>query len=290
MAQLQAGLGGTPESTLRAAVGGLCELGALERVKIGASPRSPATVATALGMELLVLADVLERWLTRAPGGPIALEDARAREAVKALEGGWSSALVRQLAARPATLTELDAAIPEVSYPTLERRVAWMREIGLIETRERESRAIPYRATDWLREAIAPLGVAGRIERRHLVAQTPAIGAVEVESAFLLTLPLVRLRSPANGTCLLAVHTGSGAELSARERLAGVTVEVEWGRVASYRPDLVESPPTWTVGSAEAWLDGVIDGDLEGLRFGGVQKRLAAALVRGIHTALFPGT
>lgn len=285
--EAHAAVGAVPESTVRAALANLCEVGALERVRPGPSPRSQATALTAFGEDLLILADELEVWLALAPGGPIELGGEEGSAAVRALASGWSAALVRQLAVGPVTLAELDVPVSGISYPMLERRIAWMREIGLIEGLERQGRAIPYVATDWLRRAIAPLSVSGRCERRHLPEATPPISEVEVESAFLLTLPLTRLPRRAHGTCILVVHTGAGRGLPPAEQLSGVTVEVERGLVESFGTDLVSGPPTWALGTPEAWLDAVIDGELGTLRIGGTAPRLATELVAALHRALF---
>jgi hypothetical protein len=141
--------------------------------------------------------------------------------------------------------------------------------------------------TDWLRQAIAPLGAAGRCERRHMREGRGPITAVEVEASFLLTVPLVSLRSGANGSCMLAVQTDSVEPDDVEPKLAGVTVEVERGRVVSCLPEIGAEPETWAVGAPEGWLDAVIDGRVEDLRIGGVNPQLALDLVTGIHFSLF---
>lgn len=52
--------------------------------------------------------------------------------------------------------------------------------------------------------------------------------------------------------------------------------------------DIQTGPPTWGVGTADAWLDAVIDGSIERLRIGGNDPQFALDLVAGLHTALFP--
>jgi DNA-binding HxlR family transcriptional regulator len=283
---VQAAVGSSAESTVRAAISNLCEIGALERSNDGSSSRAVATSLSPAGHDLLFLADELEVWLTRASPGPIESGSEEAKGAIKALAGGWSSTLIRELAGRPVTLAELDEAIPEVSYPMLERRINWMRMTGQIEPVQREGRGTPYVVTDWLRHAIAPLCVSGRCERRHLSEGTSPITEVEIEAAFLMAIPLSRLSPHTSGTCVLAAQTdpSQGEQPAA---LAGVTVEVRHGEVVFCGPSLASAPPTWTVGSPDAWLDAVIDGEILDLRIGGEKPQLGLDLAIGLHAALF---
>lgn len=283
---VQAAVGSTAESTVRAAISNLWKAGALERSSGGSSPRAALTSLSPAGRDLLFLADELDAWLARAPAGPIEPGGEEARGAIKALAGGWSSTLIRELAGQPVTLSELNEAIPEVSYPMLERRIGWMRRTGQIEAVERVGRGTPYVVTDWLRRAIAPLSVSGRCERRHFEG-SPPITEVEIEAAFLMSLPLALLPPRAGGACLLAAQTDLSQAEPPNAPLAGVTVEVGAGKILSCGPSLTAAPPTWAVGSPDAWLDAVIDGEIVDLRLGGEQPQLALDLVAGLHNALF---
>lgn len=120
---LQEKLGSSAPTTLRVAVAGLREAGALAKLPASGSGYGAATVLSPAGEEMLAVADAVGAWLERCPTGPIALDSEEAKEAVKALAGGWSSRLVRALAGGPRTLTEMHQLIPDVSYPLLERRV-----------------------------------------------------------------------------------------------------------------------------------------------------------------------
>jgi DNA-binding HxlR family transcriptional regulator len=287
LGELQESLGRSAQTTVRAAVANLCAVGALSKRSGGDSANAVATMLTRAGEEMLFVADEVEVWLARCPAGPIAPGSEEAKGAVKALGGGWSSTLMHVLANRPFTLAEVDGLIPGVSYPSLERRVSWMRTTGQIEPVETEGRGTPYVATDWLRYAIAPLGAAGRCERRHLGDEGGPITAIEVEASFLLAVPLAPLRKSARGSCMLAVQTDPQEPGDERPKLAGVTVEVERGQVVSCVPEVCAEPTTWAIGTPEAWLDLVIDGRIEDLRIGGANPQLALDLVTGIHFALF---
>jgi DNA-binding HxlR family transcriptional regulator len=287
LAELQERFGWSAQTTLRAAVSNLRRLGTLTKETVGSSPYAVATALTPAGEEMLFVADEVDAWLALCPDGPIPPDSDAAKGAVKALTGGWSSTLMRALANRPFTLTELDSLIPGVSYPALERRISRMRATGQIEPVEKEGRGTPYVVTDWLRQAIAPLCAAGRCERRHLGAESGPITEIEVEASFMLAIPLVQLPPYAGGVCMLAVQTDPVEPNEQNPGLAGVTVEVERGKVVSCAPKVNEKPRTWAVGTPETWLDVVIDGRIEGLRLGGARPQLALDLVTGIHNALF---
>jgi DNA-binding HxlR family transcriptional regulator len=287
LAELHELVGRPAQTTVRVAVANLCAVGVLYKRSVEDSPAAVATALSPAGREMLFVADEVEAWLRRCPDGAIAPDSEEARGAVKALGGGWNSALIHGLANRPFTLAELDGLIPGVSYPSLERRVSWMRATGQIEPVEKKGRGTPYVATDWLRQAIAPLCAAGRCERRHLEAESGPITAIEVEASFLLAVPLAPLRRGARGSCMLAVQTDPVEPNAAEPKLAGVTVEVEGGQVASCLPEIHAEPTTWAVGAPEAWLDVVIDGRIEDLRIGGVDPQLALDLVTGMHFSLF---
>lgn len=86
---------------------------------------------------------------------------------------------------------------------------------------------------------------------------------------------------------MLASQVDPGEPTVGEPKLAGVTVEVERGEVVSSAPELHAEPTTWAVGTAETWLDLVIDGRIDDLRIGGANPQLALDLVTGIHFALF---
>jgi DNA-binding HxlR family transcriptional regulator len=127
LAELQTQVGWSAQSTVRAAVTNLCEVGGLSKRPVGESTYAVATTLSPIGDEMLLVADEVEAWLARCPQGPIAPESDDAKVAVKALAGGWSSTLMRALVSGPFTVTELSNRISDISYPSLERRIAWMR-------------------------------------------------------------------------------------------------------------------------------------------------------------------
>lgn len=284
LSELQGRVGWWPEATVRGAVKNLCECAGLVREKVEGQRNGVATALGPAGPDLLRVANALERWLCECPPGPIELESDHAKVAVKALSCGWSSSLMRALGTEPTTLTELSNQIPEISYPALERRIAWMRATGQVEALPRGPRGTPYAATDWLRRAIAPLAIASRCERRHM--ESPPVAEVEVETGFLLSLPMAPPPERLAGTCMMAVQTDA-IEYEGQLPLAGVTVEVEPGQPISCDVSIEAEPVTWVVGTVEDWLDATIDGRFEVLRLGGTDPQLAADLLSGMRLALF---
>ena len=278
---LRRAAGSPPQTTVRVHLRALEEAGILERSRDNGFPLSVTYRIKDAGLELLQVGAILRTWLQMAPEGPIALGTPTAKSSIKALVEGWSCSIVRALAARPLSLTELSRLISDLTYPSLERRLGAMRLAGQIERCPGAARRTPYRATEWLRRATAPLTAAARWERRHLAADTAPIGKSDIESVFLLSVPLLALPSHLSGTCRMAVG-GSGNGTGGR--LAGVVIGVEEGRVTSCVARLQQEAEAWVVGSPSAWLEAVLDGDHSALERGG-ELELAAELVRGLHGA-----
>jgi DNA-binding HxlR family transcriptional regulator len=284
LADLRKEVGGPAQTTLRGNLAGLQEIGAIAKRGREGKPSVAEHELTVLGAELLLVADGLEAWLDRAPGRRIAFESSAAKAAIKALVGGWVSTVVRALAARPLTLTELDRLIDTFTYPALERRLGAMRLAGQVELcPDGDRKRRPYTVTPWLREAVGPLLLAGRCERRHMAAGTPSITRIDIEAAFLLAVALIKLPSLASGVCQLAVETNGGGP---EARPVGVRVEVEAGRIVSCVSRLESQSRNQVLGAAPAWLDAVIDRDAELLEYRG-NAELGRELVDALHDGLF---
>jgi DNA-binding HxlR family transcriptional regulator len=284
-ADLSQVVGLPPATTMRAYLRTLTGWGAIERKQEGGFPGSVHYALTASGEKLLVVGEVLQRWLKAAPNGPISLGSPSAKSAVKALVDGWSAAIVRALAARPCTLTELDRLIPSISYPTLERRLTAMRLVGQVEgQRSGGGRGTPYRVSRWLRQALAPIVAAVAWERRHAPAQTSPIGRLDIEAAFLMAVPLLEMPAEVSGSCRLAVELRSGSD----SQFAGATVVVEEGRPAACVARLSGDADAWAVGSPLGWFRWVNRREEDQVEVGG-ESSLALALADALREALVPG-
>ncbi len=282
LVDLRRAAGLPPQTTMRGHLRTLTEFGILVRRQQSDFPGSVDYELGVAGRDLVAVARVLRAWLRQTPEGPIELGAPAAKGMIKALVDGWSSNLIRALAGKPLSLTELSRIIPSLSYPSLERRLGAMRLAGLIERCSGGGRGTPYALTDWLRLGTAPLAAGARWERQHLRAQTTPIGRVDVEAAFLLSIPLLNLSADAGGVCRLAVETQS---MSGESRLAGVMVEVEKGRVVSCVSRMEGQAGSWAVGSASAWLRAVLEREFDGLEVGGYAA-LATDLVEGLNGLL----
>jgi DNA-binding HxlR family transcriptional regulator len=274
---LRHAVGSPPESTMRLYLRTLSGRGVVERRARREFPTSVDYAITRSGRGLLEVGGTLAGWLGQSPQGPIDLGTFEARNVIRPLAEGWSTKIVRALAARSLSLTELDRLIQRVSYPSLERRLAAMRVVDLVEGRRVEGGSTPYRATEWLRRAAAPLAAAVAWEARNLEAPAP-IGRLDVEAVFLLATPLISLPRNVNGRCRLTVEVQRGPATI----FAGVVVSVEKGEVTSYSPNLKGDADGWASGPPVAWLRRLAGVPAAELEIGG-DARLSQAVIEGLR-------
>jgi len=287
LVSLRRAVGSPPQTTLRKHLQALARLGVISKQRGAAFPGTVDYELADPGRELLQVASVLQNWLAASSDGPLTLGALGAKSTIKALVEGWSSTLIRAFAGRPLSLTELDALISGLSYPSLERRLVSMRMAGLVRPCRGRGRGTPHVVTDWLRLAVAPLAAAVRWERQHVPAETAPVGRLDIETGFLLAMPLLRLPNGQSGVCRLAVETSNGS----RSRLAGVLVGVEEGSVAYCRARLEGSATAWASGPTAVWLRAVLERDTDALEVGG-DCQLAYEIVarlNGVLTTLQEG-
>jgi hypothetical protein len=189
--------------------------------------------------------------------------------------------MMRALAARPLSLTELDSLIAELSYPALERRLSSMRMAGLVEARESHGAGTPYAVTDWGRRGVGPLVAASYCEVTHMRRAGTPPTPIDIEAAFLLATPLVGLGSNVAGSCQLEVE----ADPKFVPRPVGVQVTIERGRVVACVSRLENEPSVYAAGSPATWFSAMRHGRTGQLRFGG-SRPLAEGMVDGLHSAL----
>ncbi|HET8567002.1 MAG TPA: winged helix-turn-helix transcriptional regulator [Solirubrobacterales bacterium] len=276
--ELMRRLGFPPRSTARLYLRGLVELGAVERRARNEFPTSVDYEITAAGRALLEVATTLQAWLDRTPGGGVELGSTAAKSAIKALVEGWGSNIVRALSTRPLSLTELNRLIPRISYPSLERRLTAMRQVGLLEAAPSTGRSSPCAATDWLRLAVPPVTAAIGWERRFAPRATSDLRRLDVEASFLLLVPLIEPPEALSGRCRLAVEVHEGASPAP----AGVVVSIAHGEVLGCIPSLEGEAEGWAWGKPRAWLPPLAGGGAEGLEIGG-DARLTRAVISAIR-------
>jgi DNA-binding HxlR family transcriptional regulator len=277
---LRMAVGSPPQSTMRVYSRMLSEQGIVKHPRETKSPRSAKYELTRAGRDLLRVASVLEQWLGMAPRGPIRLGTTASKSTTKALVEGWSTNIVRAIAPRRLSLTELNEAIPQISYPALERRLGSMRLAGLVAVRPDDRRGTPYAPTDWLRRSIVPVGAAAAWERRHRPVDAQPIGRLGVEAAFLLAIPLLRMPSEFSGKCRLAVELQEGGP-----SFAGVRVCIEAGAVVSCSTCLDGQVEAWATGSVDLWIERVSQGENHPLEQGG-DTSMAGAILNGLVSAV----
>ncbi len=278
LAELRKKTGLPAQTTLRGHLANLSELGVVRKRPTRQMPYAVENELTPMGRELLEVAERVQVWLSQAPEGPIPLESGASKGAVKALVEGWGSRMMRALAARPLSLTELDSLISDLSYPALERRLSSMRIAGLVEARPSRGVGTPYGVTEWARRGVVPIAAASHCELAHLGPRSAPVTQIDIEAAFLLATPLVGLSEPVAGLCQLEVEPTPDLI----PRPTGVQVVIEDGRVVSCVSRLETNPPAYAVGSALKWSNAVREGKLGELRFGGSRK-IAEDVVAGLH-------
>lgn len=283
-AELRRDAGAPAQTTLRAQLKRLVEIGAIAKERRNHFPGVLEYELTPAGRELLFVVDSLERWLAMAPSGPLSLDDNAAKAAIKALVESWSTRMLRAMAARPLSLTDLDRVIRELSYPALERRLAAMKLADQVVAQSSDGRGTPYAVSDWGRRGMAPIAAAARWERRNRSGLTAPLGRHDAEAAFLLAAPLVRLPAETAGSCRMGVTFAEDGD----HRLSGAMVQMEEGRVVSCGTQMQGHPDAWALGPAAAWLKAVIENDHSVLELGG-DGRLARSILEGLHMALFGG-
>jgi DNA-binding HxlR family transcriptional regulator len=284
LVDLRRAAGSPPQTTTRNQLRMLTRIGVLERRQEAGFPGTVSYELGKAGRELIEVARVTEQWLGAAPEARMELGTSAAKNSIKALVDGWSSTVVRALAAGPLSLTQLSRLISTINYPSLERRLAAMRLTGQIATSEKHcGRSRPYSATPWLRRAVAPLVAGAAWERRFAPGEASPVAAIDVEATFLLALPLLRLSGHLTGTARLVVEL-RGAD--GRSVHAGAMVQVVEGAVVSCVSRLEGQANAWSSGPLGAWLSATIAGDPDGLEIGG-DGELIHELVDGLHAVLF---
>jgi DNA-binding HxlR family transcriptional regulator len=275
--EVWAAAGAPPLTTLRAHLRQLGEAGIVERRRSPGFPGGTRLELTAPGRDLLVVAARLDRWLALAPRRPLGLGEAAATNVTRALVDAWSVNLLRPLAARPFTLTDLSRLLRGLSYPALERRLATMRRVGLLEVRPGVGRGHPLGPTPWLRAATVPLIAAARWEHHHGAGAKVERG--DVEAIFQLAMPLVHLDDDASTTVRLVVDSATP------ERSLGMTVIVAEGCVTSCNPSPAAGTDVTISGSLIGWLTAVEDGKWDLLERSG-DRRLGKNFLTAVSTSL----
>lgn len=246
---------------------------------------SPGIVEHALtdaGEELLIVIVALEAWLNGRPKGALPFDSAAGQSAMKSLSGGWSSTVLQTMAVGPISLTGLANEIRTVSYPSVERRLSSMRITGQVEAFPEPGKATPYALTKWMQRGVVPLAAAVRWEQAHLPGAAQSMSRGEIDPAFLLALPLLKVASTMGGSCRMDVRMNDG-----EKGPAGASAVVVKGKVISSAVGRTGLNDAWATGSQPDWATTLTSSTTRQLRFGGDQP-LAKALFGDLRLLLFP--
>ncbi len=245
------------------------------------APIGPGTPlrTSSKGEEFLFVASTIERWLGNCPQGPLEL-GLRGAHALAPLVCCWSATVTHALAPEPLTLAELQRAVQILDGETVAEHLEALERSGQVAALPRggETR---YALTDWGREGIAPIIAAVRFEGRYPEDDVLAPDVFDVEAAYQMALPLLRLPPDLRGSCRLGVRVSEGEPL-----MAGSAVTVDRGAIVSASPLLEEDPETWATGSALDWCETVIEPAAARIETGG-DTHLARALLEALHERLF---
>jgi DNA-binding HxlR family transcriptional regulator len=272
-----------PQTTLRKHLKALGRLGLLIRTQSREFPAAVTYELSPAGLELCSAARSVEIWLTASPTGSLPLGDPTTKRTIKSLVDAWTTKMLRALVAKPLSLTELDRLLSGADYPALERRLTAMRLAGLVEAARKNGANTPYRVTRWLREAVGPLIMTADWEARYGMADSEPLDRLDIETIFLLAIPLVRLPSTFAGTCHLTVDFSTKNPTAP----AGVAVAVEQGRPVSCSSLRLSEGTSVATGSGEAWLAALSGSGEASVTFEG-DRALAQALVAGLRRVCSP--
>jgi len=267
-------LGPTSRTTRFSRLRDLERLGIIRRKKRPGTPPVAYCGLSSAGRELLPVVRRFARWLAESPDAPSSPDELDGARAIKALAVAWNTTILRWLAERPCSVTELGSLSPrDVTYHEVRAARESLSAAGMISPVASDERGQPYAASEWTRRAAGCIAAAMRWERAFLTDTRP-LAPAEAEGLLRLLLPLVEIQPTLqSGVCVLRI-----------DRHDDLSVLVEDGRIAPC--DLPPSHPrvSQVSGDAEAWSRAVLDGRTDSLRMrGGIH--LTAALTGGLHRA-----
>jgi DNA-binding HxlR family transcriptional regulator len=279
--ELRQASGTAPRRVLRSHLGALGRLGIVARRGPGLFPALREYALAEPGRELRFVMVALERWFAASRGERFELDSDDAGDAIEMVLDAWSSTVMRALAARPCSLSELDELVEPLSHASLGRRVEAMRRAGLLETTGHDGEGSSYVRTAWLCRAMGPLVAASRWERRNLRDRSAPIGCADAETALLLTMPLLQLPPTARGSCRLVVDVSDGNG----EPPATVTAVADGCRIASYEAASRNAAASAS-GPPSAWFRAAIEANPDHIAVDG-DRRLAKNVLDALYAALY---
>lgn len=239
--------------------------------------------ATPKGSDMVAVVFALRHWLETRPGGPHPnpSSDPDSGPPMISLICGWSSTVIHALAMEPLSVAELTRTVEIADRATVKEVLEGMVRFALAEALPGQGET-RYTLTEWGRSGIAPLIASTRYERLYPAAFSLPPDVLDVEAAFRMALPLLALPAGLRGRSRLGVWIPGG-----EPTMAGATVEVEGGRVASSTPLLDESPDTWVTGLPVHWCEAIMDPSVVEKLASDGDEELNGALLQALHERLF---
>lgn len=282
--ELRRDAGSPAQSTLRGHFQILETAGAMAKQKSNSFPGDLEYELLVPGRELLAVAAILQGWLGDGPDGRLQLGGDPAKAAIKGLIDGWDSNILGILAGGPRSLVELDDAIDDVNYPTLERRLGALRLAGQLADEPNSGRGKAYSASMWVRQGMAPLIAAARWEHRNKQVGIAAVTAGDVAAAFTLIAPLLEAAAAMPNACRLSV------KLQEDRRRVGFTglIETSNGTIAYAGGNPQGLLDCWGSGSSADWFKALIDGNVGDIELGG-DVDPGRIILELLHQTMFGG-
>jgi DNA-binding HxlR family transcriptional regulator len=221
-------------SAIMRALAGLASLDAVSRRRHGGVPHRTTYTLTLAGLQLLDLTAAAARWESRYPpaGGEQAPPGAWP---LRLLGDAHARAILLALAERELTLPELHGAwSSQLGRSALRKRLAALTGNGTVR-RARSSGATRYELDPRARALTRTALLAGRWELTH-ARPRDARPAADLESAFRMILPALRIDPASRGRCRLI--------LDAPGARSALLLAADRGRL----------PPLCAAGAAEAQL------------------------------------
>jgi DNA-binding HxlR family transcriptional regulator len=266
-------LGQTSRTTRFSRLRNLERLGVIMREKRPGTPPVAYCELSRAGRELLPVVRRFARWLAESPDGPSSPDEPDGARAIKALAVAWDTTVLRWLAERPCSVTELDSlSPPDVTYHEVRKAREALSAAGMISPVASDERGQPSAANEWTRRAAGSIAAAIRWEKASLVGAVPLTPA-GAEGLLRMLLPLVEIQPSQSGVCELRI-----------DRHADLSVLVTEGQIVACDPAPSGPRVGRLSGDAEAWFRAFLDGRIDSLRMhGGIQ--LTAVLAGGLHRA-----
>jgi DNA-binding HxlR family transcriptional regulator len=269
----------TSRTTRFARLRELEQLGVIVRERRAGTPPVAFCRLSPAGLELLQVVRRFANWLAASPTNPSSPDDVRGAQTIKALGLAWETTVLRSLADRPRSLTELASmSPPDVTYHEVRRARESLSEAGLVVSVGSEGRAQPYVLVDWARRAAGCVAASIRWEK-SFAGSTASTGPVDVGTLLLLLLPLVNPPARLSGACMLQIDQPND-----------FAATVDSGSIVAHPPGQVDIARESRVsGPADAWLAALLDGKADSLAMrGGIH--LTTALTNALHDASRPAT